>query len=83
MPDARLHLLIRAGADEAHRAFKLEPLLRAGVDPRRVVFHPGIPSQREFLATYGQLDFMLNSFPADAGTSLRTPGPMPRGAWIS
>jgi predicted O-linked N-acetylglucosamine transferase (SPINDLY family) len=63
-------LLTRAGADQALQAFKLGPIVQAGLDPRRVVFHPGIPDQAAFLAYYQQLDIMLNSFPADAGTTI-------------
>jgi protein O-GlcNAc transferase len=67
LPEARLHLLLRNGAEEAHKAFKLAPLIAAGVDPRRVVFHPG---QAAFLATYQELDIMLDSFPADTATTV-------------
>jgi predicted O-linked N-acetylglucosamine transferase (SPINDLY family) len=35
-----------------------------------VLFHPAIPSQAAFLAYYRQLDIMLDSFPADAGTTI-------------
>ena len=70
LPEARLHLLCRTGADQALRDFKLGPVIQAGVDPHRVVFHPALPSQAAFLAYYRELDIMLNSFPADAGTTL-------------
>lgn len=66
LPDARLHLLLRDGADETHRVFTLDPLVLAGVDPRRVVFHSGPPD----LGTYRELDIMLNSFPADAAATV-------------
>jgi len=69
IPDACLHLLIRAGAEETHKAFKLAPILQAGLDPARVVFHRPA-RQREFLEYYNQIDIMLDSFPADAGTTI-------------
>jgi len=70
LPEARLHLLVREGAEEAHKAFKLAPLIAAGVDPRRVVFHPRQANQAATLATYQALDIMLDSFPADSATTV-------------
>ena len=67
LPEARLHLLIREGAEEAHKAFKLAPLVAEGVDPRRVVFHP---EHAASLATYQELDIMLNSFPANGSSTI-------------
>jgi len=69
IPDSRLHLLIRDGAEEAHKAFKLGPIIQAGLDPGRVVFHRRT-GLRAFMDYYNQIDIMLNSFPADAGTTV-------------
>jgi predicted O-linked N-acetylglucosamine transferase (SPINDLY family) len=47
-----------------HAAFEAE-----GIDPRRVLLHPAVPTTRAHLEKYGEVDIALDTFPYNGTTT--------------
>ena len=67
-PGARLRLQNKQLADEGVRRQLRQRLQAAGIDPQRVAMHGPQPRQA-YLAAYGEVDIVLDSFPYPGGTT--------------
>ena len=68
LPTAKLRLQNRQTASPQQRQQLLDRLVAAGMDRERIVLAP--PTRRsEYLSSYAEVDFMLDTFPYTGGTT--------------
>jgi predicted O-linked N-acetylglucosamine transferase (SPINDLY family) len=67
VPNSRLLMKYRGLADASARHRYLDVFAARGIGPERLEFHP-YSSFADYLATYGQVDLVLDSFPFSGST---------------
>jgi predicted O-linked N-acetylglucosamine transferase (SPINDLY family) len=69
LPDSRLLVKARGMSGLAEQAIVAGRLTEAGVHPDRLTLLGQVPSRREHLAMYGQVDIALDTIPYSGGTT--------------